>query len=282
MLRVIGVIILLYAAFVLAVWALQGRLLYMPDAIGEGFEESPADLGLEYEEVRFAAAEDGVELHGWFVPSERERATLLFFHGNAGNISHRLDLIQLFHRLDLSVFLIDYRGYGRSDGRPSEAGTARDARGAWRWLTEEAGRSPEEIVIAGRSLGAAVGAELAQAHRPGAAIVESSFRSVPQIAQEVYPFLPARWLARFDYATEAYVRGIEAPLLVIHSRDDEIIPYAHGEAVYAAASQPKTLLTIRGGHNTGFLESANRYLEGIDRFLDEAGLQRPESSRSAQ
>ncbi len=179
------------------------------------------------------------------------------------------------------MLILDYRGYGRSEGRPSEAGLARDARAGWRWLREEAGSAPEEIVLFGRSLGAAVAAELAEAReaegeRPAAVILESPFRSVPELAQRVYPFLPARWLARFSHDTESHVRGVTAPLLVIHSRDDEIIPFAEGEAVYSAAREPKRLLEIRGGHNTGFLDSEPDYSEGIDAFLSElADLERP-------
>lgn len=273
MLRVVGVILLLYPAFVLAVWLFQGRLLYMPNVGGGELVDTPADIGLEYEAVE-PVTDDGVRLHGWWIPADNARASILFFHGNAGNIAHRLDTIRLFHELDLSVFIIDYRGYGRSDGRPSEAGTAADARAAWDWLTAEARQRPERIVVAGRSLGAAVAAELAREREPGAVILESPFRSVPLIAQEVYPLLPARWLARFDYATEDHVRDVTSPLLVIHSRDDEIIPFRHGEAVHAAANEPKSLLPLHGGHNTGFLESGDRYVDGIDGFLHHSGLPR--------
>lgn len=273
MLRVIGVILLLYLAFVAALWLFQARLLYMPAVGGTELANTPADIGLEYNDVEPVTA-DGVRLHGWWIPADNARASILFFHGNAGNISHRLDTIRLFHELDLSVFMIDYRGYGRSEGRPSEDGTAADARAAWDWLTDEAGQQPDRIVIAGRSLGAAVAAELARERSPGAVILESPFRSVPIIAQEVYPFLPARWLSRFDYATEDHVGNISAPVLVIHSRDDEIIPFAHGEAVHAAANDPRSLLPLRGGHNTGFLASGNRYVDGIDGFLHGSGLPR--------
>jgi len=122
-------------------------------------------------------------------------------------------------------------------------------------------------VLLGRSLGAAIAAELAQSRAAGAVILESPFKSVPAVAQDVYPFLPARWLARIEYPTVRYVRNIETPLLVIHSRDDEIIPFAHGRAVYDAANAPKRFLPITGGHNTGFTESRERYTQGIDRFL---------------
>ena len=267
---------LAYLLVVTLAWAFQERLLYLPH-MGREQVGTPGDRGLSWEEVALET-EDGLILDAWWLPHERPRASLLFLHGNAGNISHRLDSLAQFHRLGFSVLILDYRGYGRSEGRPSEAGLARDARAGWRWLQEEARQSPEQVVLFGRSLGAAVTAELAEAReaegeRPAAVILESPFRSVPELAQRVYPFLPARWLARFSHDTESRVRGITAPLLVIHSRDDEIIPFAEGEAVYRAAREPKQLLEIQGGHNTGFLDSEPDYSAGIDAFLTEkAGL----------
>ncbi|WP_416139609.1 alpha/beta hydrolase [Halomonas sp. HK25] len=267
---------LVYLLVVALAWAFQERLLYLPH-MGREHIGTPADRGLVWEPVTLET-EDGLALDAWWLPHEQPRASLLFLHGNAGNISHRLDSLVQFHRLGLSVLILDYRGYGRSEGRPSEAGLALDAQAGWHWLQEEAGQAPGQVVLFGRSLGAAVAVELAEAReaegeRPAAVILESPFRSVPELAQRVYPFLPARWLARFSHDTETHVRGIAAPLLVIHSRDDEIIPFAEGEAVYRAAREPKTLLEIRGGHNTGFLDSEPDYSAGIDAFLsEEAGL----------
>lgn len=260
---------IIYVLVVALMWAFQERLLYLPNA-GREHVATPADRGLAWEAVTLTT-EDDVALDAWWVPAPEPRASLLFFHGNAGNISHRLESIAQFHRLGLSVLIVDYRGYGRSEGRPSEAGTALDARAAWQWL-RDAGNETDEIVVFGRSLGAAVAAELAasleeQQAAPAAVILESPFRSVPALAQELYPFLPVRWLARIDYPVETYVTQISAPLLVIHSYDDEITPFDQGEAVYRAAQQPKQLLEIQGGHNTGFLDSEPDYSEGIDAFL---------------
>ncbi|PMR72213.1 alpha/beta hydrolase [Halomonas heilongjiangensis] len=271
-------LVLVYALVVSLAWGFQSRLLYLPH-LGREHVGTPADLGLAWEPVTLST-EDGLSLDAWWIPADAPRASLLFFHGNAGNISHRLASIAQFHRLGLSVLILDYRGYGRSEGSPSEAGTARDARAGWRWLVEEAEAPPGEVVLFGRSLGAAVAAELASSltgeASPAAVILESPFRSVPKLAQRLYPFLPARWLVRFDYDTEAYVRRIAAPLLVIHSREDEIIPFAEGRLVFAAAGEPKRLLEIRGGHNTGFVDSEPDYSAGIDAFLsEEAGLERP-------
>lgn len=271
-LRLLAGLVVAYGIVVLLAWSLQSRLLYLRHLPGRALEATPASVGLAYEDAAPETA-DGVRLHGWFVPAERPRATLLFFHGNAGNISHRLDSIRLFNELGLDVFILDYRGYGRSGGRPGEAGTRLDARAAWRYLVETRGIPPARVIIFGRSLGAAVAAELAGEHRPAALILESAFTSVPDIAQDAYWYLPARWLSTFEYATINEVRGSAAPVLVIHSRDDEIIPYHHGRAVYEAAPEPKRLLTLRGSHNNGFLLSEAAYRRGIDAFLTEiAGL----------
>jgi uncharacterized protein len=256
-----------YVALVAFVWLRQESLLFLPGIPSRQLVATPADIGLGYEALRIATA-DGEELDAWFVPARRERAVLLFFHGNAGNISHRLDSLQIFHRLGLSVLIFDYRGYGLSTGRPSEAGTHEDARAAWRHLVDERGVPAGRILLFGRSLGGAVATRLATEHRPGALIIESTFRSVPELAGEIYWFLPARWLARIHYPVEEWIREVDAPVLVIHSREDEIIPFRHGEALFAAAAGPKELLELRGGHNTGFLLSGSRYLQGIAEFLD--------------
>jgi len=272
MLRILLAIAAVYLLVVGLAWVFQAKLLYQPGVPTRAVESTPSAIGADYESLTLETS-DGFSLHGWLVTRPSPRATALFMHGNAGNISHRLDSIAQLLELGLNVLIIDYRGYGRSEGTPSETGTALDARAAWQYLTLERDIPSDEIVVFGRSLGAAVAAELAQAYRPGAVILESPFKSIPAIAQDVYPFLPARWLSRIEYPTVRHVREIEAPLLVIHSRDDEIIPFGHGRAVFEAARAPKRFLEIEGGHNTGFMDSRERYIRGIDAFLtDVAGL----------
>jgi fermentation-respiration switch protein FrsA (DUF1100 family) len=227
---------------------------------------TPAEAGLAYESVTITT-EDGVTLDGWFVPVSQARGLLLFFHGNAGNISHRLDSLKIFNELGLATLIFDYRGYGRSGGEPSEEGTYRDAEAAWRFVTEGRHIPPRDVVLFGRSLGAAIAAHLATRHTPGALIIESAFTSVPDLAAELYPFLPARWLARFRYSTQADLVSVLSPLLIVHSRDDEIIPFAHGQRLFAVANEPKRLLELRGGHNDGFLVSRHTYVDGLHTFL---------------
>ena len=256
-----------YGLLVLLVYLMQGRMLYLADVPGRALDATPDQAGMTYEDV-WLRTSDGVDIHGWYINGESDRV-LLFFHGNAGNISHRLFSIRQFLDLGLSVFIIDYRGYGQSGGRVNEQGFYRDADAAWRHLTEERGFSGEQIVIFGRSLGGSVAAKLAADVEPQALILESTFTSVPDAAQDIYPWLPARWLSRLRHETSEYVRDVGAPVLVVHSRDDEIIPYHHGERIYEAANEPRSMLTIRGGHNDAIATDENAYLSGLRQFLAE-------------
>ncbi|MCH7833480.1 MAG: alpha/beta hydrolase [Proteobacteria bacterium] len=271
MLKFIFVVVASYSLLIAVVYFLQDRMLYLPNVPGRTLTMTPIDAGMDYQDVSIESA-DGVTLHGWFIVG-RSSQVLLFFHGNAGNISHRLDSIRQFRNLGLSVLIIDYRGYGQSGGRTTERGIYHDADAAWRYLTEDRGISAGDIVIFGRSLGASVASRLAARQQPLALIVESSFTSVPDIAQELYPWLPARWLSRLSHATRDYVRDVRCPVLVVHSRDDEIIPLHHGEAIFASAHEPKTLLALRGTHNDAFLRDERAYIEGIRTFL--TGLSTP-------
>jgi len=265
MLKFIALLAAAYGLLVVVIYFMQGRMLYLSGVPGRDVTMTPAEIGLAHEEVIVETADD-VSVHGWFIPG-RSRRVLLFFHGNAGNISHRLDSIRQFHDLGLSVLIVDYRGYGESGGRTTEAGIYRDAEAAWRYLVDIRGLRPEEIIVFGRSLGASVAARLAAQQRPLALIVESSFVSVPAMAQEIYPWLPVRWLSRLRHATADYIREVHCPVLVVHSLDDEIIPFRHGQTVFAAAPEPRVFLELRGSHNDGFLLDESAYLEGLSAFL---------------
>jgi fermentation-respiration switch protein FrsA (DUF1100 family) len=245
----------------------QDRLVFLPHVAGRALIGSPADIGLDYQEV-WLDTEDGERLHAWWVPAETSRASLLFFHGNAGNISHRLGSIRQFHDLGLDVFILDYRGYGRSSGKPSEQGLARDARAAWAHLSTRARGHPHRIVVFGRSLGGGVAAALAAEPdvRPAALILESTFTSVPDMGAELYPLFPVRLLSRIEFDTLGHIESLDLPVLIVHSPDDEIVPYHHAQTLQAAAPQSR-LLDLRGGHNDGHRVSPD-YLPGLDRFLE--------------
>jgi len=241
----------------------QDQLLYFPMP---HISATPADIDLPYETINLTTS-DKVKLSGWFIPVEDTQGVVLFFHGNAGNISHRLDSIETFHQLGLSVFIIDYRGYGQSEGSPSEQGTYLDAEAAWQYLVKEQQVPPEQIVLFGRSLGGAVAIWLAQKHSPGVLILESTFTSVPDVAAKHYPFLPVRWLARSQYNSLERLSDVECPILIIHSPDDEIIPYEHGQQLFAAAQEPKNFIELTGGHNEGFLITGQTYEAGLEEFI---------------
>jgi fermentation-respiration switch protein FrsA (DUF1100 family) len=227
----------------------------------------PSERGLEYEDVSFRAG-DGTLLHGWFLPG-KGRGTLLFCHGNAGNISHRLDSLEIFHRLGLSVFLFDYRGYGISEGKPSEEGVYSDVEGAWRWLTEERGIRPEAIVLFGRSLGGAAAAWAAQKYSPAGLILESTFTSLADIGKHHYFFLPVKLIVGNSFDTLGKMKNISCPVLVAASPEDEIVPGEQGQILFEAARPPKRFLQLKGDHNWGFMSTGRAYVQGLDTFLDE-------------
>jgi len=253
----------LYLTVAMFLYFFQSSLIYFPDP---SLIATPHQIGLGYEDVVFKT-EDGVELFGWFIPG-RSSKVLLFCHGNAGNISHRLESIQIFNRLGLSIFIFDYRGYGESKGKATELGTYNDVQAAWSYLVEEKGCSPTNIIIFGRSLGGAVAAHLAKNNEPAALILESSFTSVPDLGASLYPLFPVRLLARFKYATADYLRRVRCPVLVVHSRGDDIVPFDLGFQVFESANEPKELLEIRGDHNSGFVVSGEHYVAGLKSFID--------------
>lgn len=258
-----------YALVVGLMFVTQDRLFYMPSSTISG---TPERIGLDYEDVELTT-DDGVRIHGWFLPgADNDAPVLLFFHGNAGNIGHRLHSLQQFHRLGMAVLIIDYRGYGKSAGRPSEQGTYADARAAWHYLTDERDVAPESVVLFGRSLGAAVATELATAVEPGAVILESAFTSAADLGAHHYPWLPVRALLRHEYDILGRIASISAPLLIAHSREDEIVPFAHSERLKAAAPDARWL-EMEGGHNDAFLATGETYIQGLRAFLENAGLQ---------
>jgi hypothetical protein len=248
-------------------YAFQDQLLFQP---GRRLTETPDRAGMDYETVRLETADEET-LHGWWIPApggaDDARGTLLFFHGNAGTISGRVGNVRQFHDLGLNVLIVDYRGYGESTGTPSEQGLYRDAEAVWRHATEARGIAPSDLVLFGRSMGGGPAAWLAARTEPAAVILESTFTNVPDVAAHHYPFLPVRALATNAFDTLARVDEFGAPLLVIHSRSDEIVPFELGRRIYEAAPEPKQFLEIEGSHNNGWRVSAPRYTRALDRFL---------------
>ncbi|MDR1623069.1 MAG: alpha/beta hydrolase [Synergistaceae bacterium] len=230
---------------------------------------TPAARALPFEDVTLTTSDD-VKLHGWYVPAkdtQGARGTLLFFHGNAGNISWRVDSIEVFHNLGLSVFIIDYRGYGQSGGRRSIPGMTLDALAAWKWLTEEKGVSPQEIVVFGRSLGGAVAMDLMRYVKPRALILESTFSSLPDMVRIDLLAPVARLLVGDVWNSAQVASTLTVPTLCIHSPDDWTVPYRLGKRLYGAVASEKTFVEIRGSHNEGFWDSFDVYRPALDAFL---------------
>ncbi|MCI0590718.1 MAG: lysophospholipase [Gammaproteobacteria bacterium] len=249
----------------LILYFFQPYFIYFPH---RQLTATPEQAGLEFEPVEFRTSDD-VRLDGWYVRAKEPRAVVLFFHGNAGNISHRIEHLAIFNHLKLATFIFDYRGYGLSEGSPSEKGTYRDAEAAWRYLTQERAIPQQHIIVFGESLGAAIATWLATEHRPGALILESAFTSIADLARRYYPYLPAPLLTRVRYPTLSRIPQVSCPLLIIHSTGDEIVPYQHAERLLAAAHEPKFLLKLHGSHNEGFLISGKDYVAGLDQFLSQ-------------
>ena len=244
---------------------IEKRFIFFPERELVG---SPAELGLDYEEVHFLAS-DGVKLHGWFVPGDSD-TTWIWFHGNAGNISHRLENLALLNqKLGVSILLFDYRGYGRSEGDISEKGTYLDATGALEYLRTRGDVDPNRIVYYGRSLGSAVAVWLATEHAPLGTILESPFSSVRDMAKAAYPGLPLYLLVRTRYDSLSLMPSVSSPILILHGDLDGTVPISQGRKLYEAAREPKRFYTITGAaHNDTYITGGEPYFEALQAFLD--------------
>jgi len=251
---VVRVLIVAYIGACVLLASCQAKLIWFP---GESRGITPRDAGLGFEELTLTT-QDGERLHAWLIPAAGEpRGALLLSHGNAGTIEDRLDVARFFVDSHLSVLLYDYRGYGRSSGSPSEEGTYLDARAAWKELVERRGFAPARILLYGESLGGGVTSQLATEVKSGGVILHDTFSSLADAAAYHYPWLPVRWLLRVHYDNLAKIGRISAPVLVIHSPDDEVIPFEQGERLFAAAAEPKEFLETVGAHNgPGYLGKA--------------------------
>jgi len=252
-----------YGALTTLVYLLQERLLFHPT---RNLVASPADVGLAFEDVQFTST-DGESLHGWWVPHDNPFATILFLHGNAGNISGRVDIIEKLHGMGVNVFIFDYRGYGQSTGAPSEDGLYKDTEAAFQYLIKERSIPASDIVVHGRSLGGGPATWLCERVRTAALILESTFTSVPDAGVHHYPYLPVRMLSTIDFDNLGRVGQCRCPVLIIHSPEDDVIPFAQAERLFAAARDPKIFLEISGAHNEGHAVSGHRFVAGVNAFL---------------
>lgn len=274
--------LLVYFGLLALIYFKQESLVFQP-AMDRDFRATPASIGLGFDQLTLNTA-DGETLDAWHVPATRgtlARGLAIILHGNAGNIGHRLDYLRMFHDLGFASLIIDYRGYGRSSGRASEEGSYMDADTAWNHATRALGYPPGRIVVFGESLGGAVAAHLATTQRPGALVLASTFTSVPDLGTEIYPWLPIRLLSRIRYDSRGRLPLVNAPVLVIHSRQDDVIPFAHGERLFGAARAPKRFMEIEGGHNDGFVFRREAWVRQLDEFLQMAIENKPAQTPAA-
>ena len=287
---IIRIGVAVYIGLCLVVFFRQSGYVYYPDRL---VGLTPAYFNLAFEEVSFRT-QDGETIAAWFIPvsggaGDNPGRTVLFCHGNGGDIGDRLDSIKTFHDLGLNMLIFDYRGYGDSTGKPTEKGTYLDALAAWQYLTDVKSILPADIMIFGESLGGVVAAWLAGEippapppradlpsaespvggqGKPGALVIESTFTSAPDMASKMFPYLPIRFLCRFKYDTLSLAGKIGCPVLIAHSRDDEMIPYEHGKRLFEAAPEPKRFVEMRGSHNSGGLNADRDYQKILAEFLD--------------
>jgi uncharacterized protein len=260
--RFLRIVLIAYLLLLLAMMFLEESFLFFPSKYPDGIWNDP---GFAFEDAWFKAA-DGTQLHGWFVPCEGARAVALFAHGNAGNLSHRADYLSNLHQLGVAVLAFDYRGYGRSSGKPSEAGIIADGRAARTWLADRLKIPERDIVLMGESLGGAVAAQLASEAPARGLVLENTFSSVPDVAAVHYPWLPVRQLMRTKLATVDVIKSYHGPLLQVHGDADTIVPFTLGRKLFDAANEPKQFLVIPGGdHNDA---RTPKYFEALDQFLN--------------
>ena len=274
MIRIVRTVAILIAAFILIcivlrfMMILDRNLIYFPE---RELVATPNSVGLHYEDVNLTAS-DGTRIHGWHIPG-RSKITLLWFHGNAGNISRRLDNITILNqRLGVGVVIVDYRGYGMSGGKPSEKGIYMDAEATLERLSDRLGLDPEsDVVLFGRSLGAGVAVELATRHRVRGVILESGFTSIREMAESSDSILPVSlllWLFEARYDSISKIGGVESPVMILHGDRDDTVPYWMGEKLFGAASEPKTFYPIRGAsHNDTYRVGGEAYFDALREFI---------------
>ena len=262
-----------YLALLVLLRLSEPRLLYYPGPRG-ALLPPPPSLGLPVEQVRFASG-DGTTLVAWIIRTDAAAPWLLICHGNGGNIADagRPQHYAGLRATGLNLLAFDYRGYGESEGTPDEAGLYEDAEAAYRLLRDSLAVPPERIVLFGHSLGSAVAVELARRVPAAGLVLDGALTSVPDRAQEIYRFVPVRWIARSRYASRDKIGRLTLPKLFLHAEHDEVIPIAHGRRLFAAAPEPKRFVALAGGHGDAFERDSTAYFGAIRRFVAELGGQ---------
>ncbi|TVR14093.1 MAG: alpha/beta fold hydrolase [Balneolaceae bacterium] len=256
-----------YLLILVLMFLFQNKLLFMPTS---GFVQTPQSAGVEAEDF-WVETDDGIRVHGWYFPNSDAEFVVVLSHGNAGNISYRIDIARTLLDAGASVLMYDYRGYGQSDGRPNERGLYKDIEAVVEGLKSEKGYSEDRIIMYGRSLGGAVAAYAGTKYNLGGLVLDSSFTDLRAMVRDVYPFVPSR-LARYEFPTNRYIQhSRNYPIMIMHSPNDEIVRYHHGRELYELLEEPKRFVELRGGHNDNFFASRDVILENWRWYLDELG-----------
>jgi fermentation-respiration switch protein FrsA (DUF1100 family) len=242
--------------------ALENRLIYHPITAAEDWEEAP---DARIRDVMLPLP-TGERVHAWWLPVRRATGAALFSHGNAGNLSHRgPGLARWADELNLSVLIYDYPGYGRSTGRPTERSCHAAAAAAWDWLTRTQGVAPDRVLLRGDSLGAALATALARDHGCRALVLIKAFTSIPDMAQHTFPWLPARYVVRHRYDNLANLPRVRRPVFILHGTADRVVPFGHGERLFATANEPKAFLGHAGADHNDPLPAD--FFEHLRRFV---------------
>ncbi len=265
--RIVFSILRIYLCVILLAYFLQDYMVYHPTG---DIIMTPADISLQYSEFNIVPDKlrPDEKINGWYIPANKNKGTILFLHGNARNISYRCDSIKLINDAGYNCLVFDYRGYGKSGGEASEENIYRDSLCAWTYLTETLKTKPETIIIHGRSLGGGAASWLAGKTNPAGLVLESTFTSMPDIAQDKIFFAPVKFFCRNKFDTINRLDKFSFPVLFVHSKDDNLIDYSHGQKLFARYNGPKKMIAISGDHNTGFISSGLNYYLPLKKFYD--------------
>jgi hypothetical protein len=274
--RVLGYlvgILIIYAGLLVVLRVFENRLIFFPEFPGR-LSGDWHPRGLPVEDV-WLRVSDGVQLHAWWIAAPDAEFTFVAFHGNAANIANRADIYEFLWRLPANVLAVEYRGYGKSEGQPGEAGLYLDALAAYDFLAKGRGIPPRRIIAIGHSLGTAVATDLASQRELGGLVLEAPFASGAAVAKRIYPFLPGLgWALKSKFETGKKLASVHAPVLVVHCANDPVIPFALGEDVFLLAREPKTFLRINETcHEEAALLAPEIYRSKLQEFLAAARMQ---------
>jgi len=255
----------IYLVLMGLMYLFQDKLLFMPFS---EMVQTPASVGMDAVDF-WVETNDGVRIHGWYFPNERSEYVIVLSHGNAGNISYRLEIARALLQSGAAVLMYDYRGYGKSEGNPTETGLYSDLFAVIEGLQDQKEYKPNQIIMYGRSLGGAVAARAAAEYKLGGLVLDSAFKNLRAMVRDVYPFVPSK-LAKYDFPTERFLR-VERnyPVMVMHSPQDEIVGFHHGEYLYELLDEPKRFVELRGGHNDNFMLSKDLIEKNWTWYLEE-------------